>query len=200
MRLALWSFADPVDSPWTIRGMKIRSKASSYDAADAGEIGGASGSERTDSCGGPGGWPGLGGETLEKWKFILGFGERRRDCWTTSDAGDKQMLQCGRVALACIHTAWKSDRRCDPASQGQEQAVSVHSTIFRSMFRLPLTRWRHCFGLRKGQRSITTCFCGFQKTRIPTDEVYWRPMLATPTMGDIRWALMYWDSTEDGPW
>ena len=29
------------------------------------------------------------------------------------------MAQNRRVLLACIHTAWKSGRRCDPASQGQ---------------------------------------------------------------------------------
>lgn len=113
--------------------MKIRRKESSYDAADAGGIGGVSGGERTDLCGSPGGWPDWGGETLEKWKFILGFSERRR-CWTTSGAGDKQMLQCKRVTLACIHTAWKSGRRCDPASQGQGQAVGVHLRSFGECF------------------------------------------------------------------
>jgi len=57
-------------------GTKIRCKASSDDAADAGGISGAFWGEGTDLCGGLGGWPGLGGETLEKWWFILGFGER----------------------------------------------------------------------------------------------------------------------------
>jgi len=167
MRLALYGFAGPVDSPRTIRGMKIRRKASSYDAADAGGTGGASGESEPICAGVPVG----GGKTLEEWKFILGFGERRGGCWTTSGAGDKQMLRCKRVTLACIHTAGKSDRRCDPSSGGLGQAVNVHFTIFRRMFRLPLAGWRHCFGLRKGQRSIATSFPGFPKARIPISEV-----------------------------
>lgn len=180
--------------------MKIRRKESSYDAADAGGIGGVSGGERTDLRGSPGGWPDWGGETLEKWKFILGFSERRR-CWTTSGAGDKgnATMQEGYTGLYphCVEE-WPEMRSC---ITGSGTSRGRPFTIFRRMLRLPLARWQHCFGLRKGQESIAACFSGFRKVRIPTGEIlHLRPVLATPTKGDIRWALMYWDSTEDGPW